>query len=315
MKVRNDFVKIKANGKEYTFHNLILDTYLDLFAKGNVEINDVADYKAMNYCFIKLDNELQFNETSKISNHDFDFFMPDAMDLRNKITNGDVLFSENQVVTNYNYLSNNCLKFENNTTENVDLDEFANRKITAIAFCGSIEEQDVFSILDVSELNITIALDMDLNIKRRDTIENDIMFYSNNPQITFPVHLSPYGIPSVYESKIEDDNATIYSIGLGYYPNKMEVEERLRSYTTDTSVTGEVTIKGIEINKKGRPRYPSVRLYPSNKLYPSQRRYKYIILKYAIYEDGVNMGAFYYQAIRIDKNYGTNNLKIKYERG
>ena len=35
--------------------------------------------------------------------------------------------------------------------------------------------------------------------------------------------------------------------GLGYYPDKMEVEERLRSYTTDTSVTGEVTIKGIEI--------------------------------------------------------------------
>ena len=204
--------KIKANGKEYTFHNLILDTYLDLFAKGNVEINDNAGYKAMQYCFIKLDNELQFNETSKISNHDFDFFMPDAMNLRNKITNGDILFSKNQVITNYNYLSNNCFKYQNNTTENVDLDEFANRKITAIAFSESIEEQDVFSILDVSELNITIALDMDLNIKRRDTIENDMIFYSSNPQITFPVHLSPYGIPSVYESEIENDNATIYSI-------------------------------------------------------------------------------------------------------
>ena len=212
MKVRNDFVKIKANGKEYTFHNLILDTYLDLFAKGNVEINDNAGYKAMYYCFIKLDNELQFNETSKISNHDFDFIMPDSMDLRDKITNGDVLFGENQVITNYNYLSNNCFKYEGDTTKGVQLEDYVGRKITAIAFCATMEEQDVFSILDVSELNITIALDMDLNIKRRDTIENDMIFYSSNPQITFPVHLSPYGIPSVYESEIENDNATIYSI-------------------------------------------------------------------------------------------------------
>ena len=212
MKVRNDFIKIKANKREYTFHNLILDTYLDLFAKGNVEINDVASYKAMNYCFIKLDNKIQFNEKSKISNHDFDFIMPDTMNFRNKITNGDVLFNKNQIITNYSYSSGNCLKYENNTVQGANINEYVNRKITAIAFCNSTDEQDVFSILDVSEFNIVIMSSMKLNIKRKDTIENSMIFYSDNPQITFPVHLSPYGIPSVYDSYEKDDNATIYSI-------------------------------------------------------------------------------------------------------
>lgn len=316
MKVRNDYVKIKTNEKEYTFHNLILDEYLDLFAKGNIEINDNAGYKAMMYCLIKLDNELQFNEDSKISNHDFDFIIADTMNLRNKIINGDIVFNTNQVVTNYNYLGNNCFKYENGTTKSAELEDYINRKITTIAFCATInEEQNVFSILDVSKFNIIITSGMELNIKRRDSIENDMIFYSDNPQITFPVHLSPYGIPSVYGSETKDNNAKIYSIGLGYYPNKVEIEKNILLYETDVSKTGEVSIQGIEINKKGSPMYPSIRLYPNNKLYPSQRRYKYIILKYGLHEDGINLGAFYSQAMKITKNYGINSLKIKYERG
>lgn len=212
MRVKNDFVKIKVNKKEYTFHNLILDTYLDLYARNNVEIIENASAKAMNYCLLKFDNKIQFNESSKISNHTFNIGLFNTSDLRTKLEVGDVITSENQIITNYDYTGDNCFKFNSSGTESADLQDYINRKITAIAFCSSLEEQDVFSILDVSDCDITIMNNMKFEVKRRDIMENDMIFYSENVQVTYPVHLSPCGIPSVYGSGYSDNNATIYSI-------------------------------------------------------------------------------------------------------
>ena len=212
MKVRNDFVKIKVNKREYIFHNLILDTYLDLYARNNVEIIEDASAKAMNYCLLKFDNKIQFNQSSKISNRAFDIGLFSMSDLRTKLELGDVVTSKNQIITNYNYSGDNCFRFNSSGTESVNLQDYINRKITAIAFCSSLEEHNVFSILDVSDCDITIVDNMKFEVKRRDIMENDMIFYSENVQVTYPVHLSPCGIPSVYGSGYSDNNATIYSI-------------------------------------------------------------------------------------------------------
>lgn len=103
--------------------------------------------------------------------------------------------------------------------------------------------------------------------------------------------------------------------GLGFNPHEMIEETWLELFDIDIKSPGEIIIKEISNERRSSPKYPSVHLYPNSKLYPQRKRYKYIILKYGIYEQGYNMGAFYYQAIEIRKNYGLNNLKIKYERG
>lgn len=89
----------------------------------------------------------------------------------------------------------------------------------------------------------------------------------------------------------------------------------------------EITIKGIEnYLNLGNPIFSNESLYPGNSIYPIKTNYKYIILKYKVWQqvhsgdfDNVittttDTGCFYYMAIPINK-FGKSDLTIKYERG
>ena len=67
--------------------------------------------------------------------------------------------------------------------------------------------------------------------------------------------------------------------------------------------------------------YPSSFLQAGTNIYPLTSKYKYLILKYKIWQDvwndneytTIDTGLYYHQAIELNK-HGLMNIKIKYER-
>ena len=92
--------------------------------------------------------------------------------------------------------------------------------------------------------------------------------------------------------------------------------------TSDTLIVG--PINNTEIVMEAL--YPRNNLYPGSELYPKAANYKYIVLKYKIWQnvhsgtyDNVvttttDTGLYYYEILPINR-FGDLNLKIKYERG
>lgn len=114
----------------------------------------------------------------------------------------------------------------------------------------------------------------------------------------------------------------LYSIGFSSYIDYIDKEFVVGEDIQAIQENNEIKIEGIEnylSNKE--PLYPSISLYPSTNLYPRSSKYKYLILKYRIWQDVWNdneytttdTGLYYHQAIELSK-HGLTNLKIKYER-
>ena len=62
MKIRNDLISIKIGKKQYDFNNLILDTYLQRFIKGQLDkdyLTSVLNDKELRYCLFKFDTPLE----------------------------------------------------------------------------------------------------------------------------------------------------------------------------------------------------------------------------------------------------------------
>ena len=114
----------------------------------------------------------------------------------------------------------------------------------------------------------------------------------------------------------------LYSVGFSSYIDYIDKEFLIGESIQAIQENNEIKIEGIEnYHSSESVLYPSISLYPSVNLYPRKSKYKYLILKYKIWQDVANgedyvttdTGLYYHQAIELDK-YGLTNLKIKYER-
>lgn len=316
MKIKNDLISIKIGKKQYDFHNLILNEYLRTFATSQLDITKVwetRNIKELSILLIKFDTPIEnISEEKNLKNEDFDIAILSS-DTATKN------FSNTEIIVQYNYKITadkaSIWDYKEQTTE-LNIAKYYGKKITALGFNryffeSYVKECPVCAILDTSNYNIYLQEKQDFTVSRKDIITTDAFFYSNNNQITHPLHLDPLSFERF---------GIIYSIGLSSYLERIDKEFIIGQDVEITQNGAELEIQGIENYLSAeKPIYPNSNLYPSSSLYPIKANYKYIIIKYKVWtgrngENMIDTGFFYHQAISIDK-FGNLNLKIKYERG
>ena len=342
MKIKNDLISIRIGRKQYDFRNLILDEYLKAFANSQLDVESVrkvTNGKSLYYPLLKFDTPIQnLNEKSVLVNEDFDIFS------LYYTANQEV--SENQITTQYNYTFDEVIDFSSlNYPNQISISNYIGRKITAIGFSSfggksSSVYSTVRAVLDTSNYNIYLQPNQEFTVTRKDIISTDALFYSNNVnKVPGPLHLMPvfnkavikpnwlYDESGLYIGGTDESYGIIHSIGLSSYINRIDKEFVIGEDIEITQNGAELEIEGIEnYLSNEKLLYPNSNLYPSSSLYPVKSNYKYIIIKYKVwqnilsgtYENPVrtmtDTGYFYYQAVPINK-FGKLDLKIKYERG
>lgn len=192
MRIRNDLVSIKIGKKQYDFNNLILNEYLNRFAKSQLDKNNmrlIANDKELSYCLLKFDTPLEINENTELNNQDFDVcILSDNTNIVQEI-------SEQEITIKYTYNSNASIwDYKKNTADNIKISDYNNKKITAIGFNSYFAPSTnlkVCAVLDVSNYNIYLQENQDLTITRKDIISSDIQFWTENKKVKGPVHLAP----------------------------------------------------------------------------------------------------------------------------
>lgn len=337
MKIKNELISVKIGNKQYDFNNLILDVYLKKFAVSQIHLediyNNISNEKVLSNCLLKFDTPFEnLEENSELHNQDFDLYWGFSKQV-NQIIN------EKQINIHYSYEKYNIWDYNQGKTAKIS--DYYGRKITAIGFNNNwVDDSEyttkypVCAVLDTSNYNIYLEENQELSITRKDIITIDALFYSSNPKYSGPLHLAPKNLtryvgPALGENEpiesryINTIKSKLYSIGLSSYVDYIDKEFVIGQDVEIEENGTEINIKGIEnYLSADSPLFPSNQIYPSSNLYPVKSNYKYIILKYQIWEERggaydnpfVDTGDYYYQAIPIDK-FGETNLKIKYERG
>lgn len=346
MKIKNDLVSIKIGKKHYDFNNLILDEYLKVFAKSQLnksEVNTILNDKELEYLLIKFDEPIQnINGEMVLKNEDFDIVLIFSSSMSEIVSNSKIIAQYTYEIGNSTIIRDYS---EGDSGRHHPIEEYAGRKITALGFntywtTSNFIDNPVKAILDTTNYNIYLQEKQDFTVTRKDIISTDALFYSNTNKVLGPLHAMPMPNKAVIEPNIlykSDGMASvagqdasygiICSIGLSSYIDRIDKEFIIGKDVEITQNGTELNIEGIEnywVNEKLL--YPTSNLYPGPSLYPIKANYKYVIIKYKIwqnilsgtYENQINTmtdtGYFYHQAIPIDK-FGKLNMKIKYERG
>lgn len=346
MIAKNEYVKINANGKEYTLKNWIYDRYLDTFSSNQTNIRglDTRGYIENNVdligCAIKFDTALEDYKNAILTDFDIMIFKKSSI----------VTGNEKQVETTYYYNSKQGVEiasYDTLSTE-VDLSDYDGRKITAIGFFSANksgtdmtkDSRPIYACLDTSNYAMRLDASRELNISRKDIMMSNA--YCDG--YDYPLHLAPVLTDFVdnirkYTVKIP----VLYSVGFGNIKGRMVQEWKIGT---------EATINRINLNSYGVamknpidvPKYPKTTAFPSSTrypiapkyitsiypkerwLYPSTRRYpmkagyNYVIFKYRLYYYD-NYGA---ELIWLDEYYtmsyahnpkGIFTIKNKIERG
>lgn len=329
-KVKNVCVNIKIGKKEFTFKNLILDTLLCDYV--NTLIYGSFPLKNLEICCIK------FSELKNIAPSTF--LQTNAFDITMDHIHGNNIKVEatpHRIIHTYTYYSENNSFYDPSKGEKVDISKYNGKKIYYLGFSDTpYRGGSIYAILDVSNYDIYMQDGEELKITRIDEVSTDAIFTSLHEKVQAPVHLYPDGIQGIFPlqvlwSKDHMSGMNIYNnayakltnFGFGNTPNNIDIEYDIAgNYEINDNV---FSIKNIW-SPKGL--YPSNDLYPSNEIFPDDHPYKYLILRFklfqfvadddATYENPsyVNKftGAEYLQAIPIDK-MGSVNFNIKYERG
>lgn len=342
MKIKNENINIRIGNKNFNFNNLILDTYLNRFVKGQLDetkINTFSYKKDLRACLIKFDNAFSnVNESSVIYNNMFDIAA--TMEMHSQVIN------DNQIVVEYSYDMKRVYDYKEGTLK--DISNYNGRKIAAIAFNVSLTyastgsfDLPILSFLDASNYNIYLQENQDLSITRKDIITTDALFYTDDKNVVpGPAHLGPYGVPQIiFQPDIYNSDGTswshfydeaygiLYSVGLSSYINNIDKEFIVGQDIQVEENGSELIIDQIENYLiADNSLFCNENLYPNSNLYPIKSNYKYVIFKYKLWQT-VSSGTyenivrtitdtkyFYHQAIPIEK-FGKTNLKILYERG
>ena len=312
MKIKNNYVLIKTGNKTYKTQNLILDKYLEKIAERQSSFESLTwNIPVLSKCFLKFDKKLEFDETSVLSQSDFDFELQGSKAEQNN--------SQNRVEIAYFYGRKN-----NNIND---------RKITAIGFFDKYD--DCYACLDTSNYSISVKNNEMFSIVRSDIFETEAILNSNSSKVNFPVHLSPMGISGFSDPNKTTPEMPFYSntsyaflssVGVGTNPNIMQKEVLLDSDNA-VFINNEIRFENIFSNENVlgllEPGFRS----PSSNLFPvdTENNFTYLFFKYKLYfsinnTSGLNYkhidtGIWYTLSVPSPKNIdGAFNYAIKYER-
>lgn len=348
MKIKNELITIKIGKKIYEFNNLILNEYLKRFVIAQLDPSQIKSNlikRQLCYCLLKFDTPFQgLNSNTTLKNTDFDVcILFEAVPSQ--------FINENSVIVQYFFEideKSTILDYKKYSTQGVHLRNYYGKKITAIGFNSIwIDDTDltwkvpVCAVLDTTNYNLYIQKDQGLSITRRDVITTDAEFYSGNKKlIPGPIHLAPFGIPQIinnptiynedktsYVTPYYNGFAFLHSVGLSSYKDYIDKEFVIGQDIQVYNNENELDFSKIENYLTGKAIIGvGNNIYPSLSLYPTKTTYKYLILKYKVWqvvtsgtygnitEEIVDTGYYYYMALPLTK-IGKFNFKIKYERG
>lgn len=332
MKIKNESVTIQVGKKKIELHNLILNSYLDLFADSFLKFKT----KALYYCYIKFDTEQDINVNSRTMQYDT-IYECDFYKIRETYT-------ENYIINDYFY--------DKEVVEQPLISDFAGHKITGIGF-GDFNydtgQYEIYAFLDVSEYEIYVQPGEQIVISRKDKISSDLKFYSPFTEVKYPTHLTIRGILEVQGNDFNTVYSELYSIGFGTLYNTIEEEIKVEDLDFKKIGTGLIGLEGakdysvypsstlypnitlypgreieglqkLKIEDKGEGLYPSLLLFPGQ-TYPQKATCRWVIYKFKLYrkrhegEEEIieDTGLYYYQS-QMTNLIGDIKLKIKYER-
>ena len=353
MKIKNELVSLKIGNKQYDFKNLILNEYLKRFIYNQIDTtsrNILKNQNLLRILLLKFDTPFEnLSEKSILYPTDFDISF-----VGKSCKAIDTNVSENLITIKYTYATDDYI-YDYNKKKGGDLplSDYYNKKIVAIGFATNwvhfTQNNKICAVLDTSNYNIYLQANQKLECTRKDTISTDALFWSNDKRIKGPVHLCPTGgEPLLYQDPYpgfrEEDKkifnarsaiptkGVLYSIGLSSYIDYIDKEFVIGKDVIAVQNGTELSIQSINNDYNfEKELHPHNSIYPSSNLYPIKSNYKYVILKYKVYQEiekGVygedntldfeyiqtDTKSYYYQAIPIDK-FGESNFIIKYERG
>jgi len=314
MKIKNDYIKISIGKRNYEFKNMILDTYLRYMAEIQENFNNQYwQSPFLAKCFIKFDRKLEFDETSILSQYDFDL----ELEMKNNYLNT----STNKNEVQYVYMLDN------------NISNYIGRKITAIGFFD--ENGDVcYACLDLYDYRMSIKSNETVAILRKDTLSTEATFTPSSSKVKYPVHLSPLTM-EWYEAnpKTTEDypyyggyvSARLESVGLG--TNKTQMQKEVILDNNNTEYFGnKIIFRGIFSNENLLGLLQPSFVYPSNNLYPTdtENSFTYVFLKYKLYYNIYDrQGSINYQHVDSGEWYtlsipfkatGNFDYAISYER-
>lgn len=331
MNIKNEFIKIKNGNKRYEFKNTILDVYLNHFATAQTSLSTIRqenNIKCLKYCLLKFDDSLIFDENTNLNNNQFDIcLLNDNAEINQNI-------SENQVTIqyNYNFCGNPFILKYNPTAITHDISQFYGKKITAIGF--NIDYQatgvSVCAVLDTSNYNIYLQEKQDFIITRKDIISTDALFWSESDKITGQSHLAPNDEKLLIEEHqvnefwyVKKSIPVLHSIGLSNSVDSIEkeyvVEEDVQMSIDNNQLILEDIINPANVSKTYLPNFL--------KFYTSRETYKYLIIKYKLYQilsknvqgetvhENIDTGYFYHSILKYkDDDFGKKKIILSYER-
>lgn len=307
MKVENKEIGIKIGKKELKFTNIILDSYLDLFANSFINFKT----KDLPYCLVNFthyDNEI--DKTSTEMNYDL---------VLEADSNQNIEILAENAITNKYYYKTPLVGQEWNTYKNMAIIDigFAN-------YDYELNKYVIYAYLDVSKYNIVVQESQPIVISRIDQITSDMKMWTNSTQIVAPYHLTNKGKLNLKGHEYQSIIPKLYSIGFGVLPYTLNKEYIAEELDIQKTGIGEIKINNtLEVPYKPNAKYFNTDIYFNNNWYFEEPSYSYLIYKFKLYIETYpnpeelpvleDTGMFYLQYKENSKN-GKINLSIKYER-
>ena len=311
MKIENEEVSIKIGNKTKTFKNLILNSYLDLFADSFLDFKE----KNLPYCLVNFTkNNIGVNENSTSMQYD--------TILEADFSNNIEALTGSNIVNKY---------FYQNPVAGMDyLEDFKGQTIKELGFANYDYETDkyiLYAFLDVSKYQITIQGSQPVIISRVDKVSSDMKFWANNSKLKAPYHLTGRALIETIGMEYQTIIPKLYSIGFGVLPYSFVEEYLVENLTIQKGEIGIINISNNFYNYPNEDLYPRQDLYPREDLYPQTPTANLLIYKFKMYKkvysnpesDNYELqetGMYYTQFRELkDSEYGRFALRIKYERG
>lgn len=297
MKIKNEEVSVKIGNKTKVFTNLIMNSYLDLFA------DSFLNFKSKNlpYCLVN------FTKGNSDIDKDSIKMQYDTILEADFASNIETL-TENNIINKYFYQSP--------VADYPYLQDFQGKQIMQLGFANwddAKQDYVLYAYLDISKYNITIQENQPIIISRVDKISSDMNFWGNDNKLKAPYHLTGRGLLELQGMDYSNIYPKLYSIGFGIFPYKYIDEYLLENLNIEKTGTGEITITGINNN------------FAKPDLYPKESTANLLIYKFKMfreyYEDPMlppileDTGLFYVQYKELNRYGVIDKLKIKYERG
>lgn len=306
MKIENKEIGIKIGNKQLKFTNMILNSYLNLFADSFIDFKN----KDLPYCLVNFNNTNNITEDS--TEMDYDLIL--EADFNKNIE----VLSPISIINKYYYRNPQVMQ---------EWNSYIGKPIISIGFANynyTLNKYIIYAYLDVSNYNIIVQENQPIIISRIDKITSDMNLWANSSKIKAPYHLSMRGMLNYEGMEYFRTIPKLYSVGFGVLPYTLNKEYLVEDLTIQRENTGIVKIQDVlEAQYRANTKYFNKDIYFNNDWYFQEPTYDYMIYKFKLYKETytnpeedpvwIDTGLFYTQYKKVEKN-GNINLSIKYER-